>query len=264
MHTNTQWFAFLLIMLLIAGCSSSGGGGGGGTTDPVPAFTTEAYISAESATIKTDGYYTEGSFQSGNNCEGTGQIVRISSITSRKGSYALEFIADEGAGITRIKDRTELYLIRDIPLGAEKCSAFSFKLAGDFPPIDNWFLLHQWHQSSPESPPIAVEIKPGTDSVLRVVIRYGANVNSLTKLNFDHPIVKGEWIDIVTQWKVDLSNGIMKLWLNGELKVNYAGPIGYSNVSDNLINEKFGVYRYTQYFRHQIFYDEIRIGNRVN
>lgn len=143
-----------------------------------------------------------------------------------------------------------------------------------------WFVIHQWHQSSPESPPIAFKLLPNYHSRLGVVIRRGVNKASSTYQYLTRQdttsadkfidLPRDKWIDFVVRWKFDPTgtNGELKIYKHdvgtsfSTLIFDYTGQIGFSGASSTVIQEKFGIYRKAGYIgNHQIFYDQLKIGD---
>lgn len=95
-------------------------------------------------------------------------------------------------------------------------------------------IFSQWHDKSPScstSPPLAFEMKNGR---YRVVIRYSLT-NYCSSPNFVvqyfdlGPIGYDQWNDWVVYYNPQYnSSGVVKVWLNGKLVVNYSGPCFYN------------------------------------
>lgn len=189
-------------------------------------------------------------------------------------------------------DRFESHLVRRGSLSRHNDTAFYSGFSVYIPDtsetiesdiLNQWFTFHQWHQSAPEGPPIALMLVPGYSSRLGLCIRYGVN-----KAGGEHPtyvfrkddsttqyvdLPTNKWIDFIVRWKLGINGG-------GEVDVyrhdidapssthlyTYRGPIGYTNVNnENGINEKFGIYRKASYTRsHVILYDQLRVGRTYN
>ncbi|WP_018629584.1 heparin lyase I family protein [Niabella aurantiaca] len=189
-------------------------------------------------------------------------------------------------------DRLESHLVRGGNLARHSDTAFYSGFSVYIPStsetiepniLNQWFTFHQWHQSAPEGPPIALMLMPGYSSRLGLCIRYGVN-----KAGGEHPtyvfrqddtttqyidLPTNKWIDFIVRWKFGINGG-------GEVDVyrhdidapssthlyTYRGPIGYTNVNnENGINEKFGIYRKASYTRsHVILYDQLRVGRTYN
>lgn len=162
-----------------------------------------------------------------------------------------------------VKDRVESILAMDVPIEGTRYSAFDVRFPKDLASVaeDGWFLFHQWHQSSPESPPLALELKPGTNNVLMVSHRYTAEDGRQRRRLRYHPLPLGQWVRFVVKWRFDPEGeGEAVVWLDGAEVSSYHGRLGFSHVTDRLIDEKFGVYRSGALAPAELLYDNIRLG----
>ncbi len=132
-----------------------------------------------------------------------------------------------------------------------KCyvSEFSLQLHPKFTIVDKvrpdggpaWCVLKQWHQSSPESPPMSLEVVTGTSNVIRFGILYGDyKINTRSAKSKEMKVKLGHWYNFRVEWKVspndelgycrvyvsDVRKG--KEFLKKDLWFNYNGPIGYT------------------------------------
>lgn len=124
---------------------------------------------------------------------------------------------------------------------------------------DDWFVFHQWHQSSPESPPLALELKPGTNNVLMISVRWAEEGGKQHRKLAYHELPLGKWTDFVVKWHFG-PEGEAGVWMNGEPIFTYTGPIGYPHVADKLIDEKFGLYRKGMPAPAAVEYQRVRTG----
>ncbi len=235
--------------------------------------------------------------------EGTGLDIVLNSTLHREGTHSFQFTAAASTPTSPgKKERSELALVNDIDFTTTKFSGFSFRLSGSrFGPVANdsgdFLIIHQWHQNAnkddpndpnnlpgraKESPPISLRIKPdaaGTGNQLKVNFRQGVRAADHTQFELpatEISIPKGQWIDVITKWRVNPSTttgtattGIFRMFLRippatgYTTVVDYTGPIGYTGLTDKLINERFGIYssRQAQGVEHQLHYDEIRSGD---
>jgi len=173
-------------------------------------------------------------------------------------------------------------------------SEFSIKLHPNFTPIDlvrldggvAWCCLHQWHQSSPESPPISLLIKNGTNNIIYTNILSGTYKTGSNNKSFNTPektIVLGKWYHFRYEWLIDpgTTNSYCTIWISdtrigdqltdADLWYNYRGPIGYTLVGkpasemDPLsrnIREQQGIYQNTYIDPkafHALVYDNVKI-----
>lgn len=207
---------------------------------------------------------------------------------SRKGPYALIYELPKRDSITYEQevDRMETSVANEnmsVEAATESAhySAFSIYLPSGYDLVNDWLVVHQWHQSTPESPPIAFLMAPGYFARLNVSILYGGNKSSttqvhLTRLNdtcncedkyIDLP--RDKWIDFVVRWKFDPygTTGETIVWMK-ELDAptpkkifEYHGKIGFTNVISPSINEKIGIYRKGDYLSaYKVIYDEFKRG----
>ena len=189
------------------------------------------------------------------------------------------------------KDRLESHLLVDgnIPHYSDTAhyTGFSIYIPSGKDVIESgqWFLIHQWHQTFQhnESPPIAFELLPNYYARLGVIVRkgvdkYDCTYEYLTREDdssgdkfIDLP--RNKWIDFVVRWKFDISGntGELKVYkheidaTNSTLIFDYAGQIGYSNVTSPGINEKYGIYRKAGYTgNHKVIYDQLKLGHTFN
>lgn len=213
------------------------------------------------------------------------------SYAGRSGGYGLDFTLPPrvpDVPYPDTKDRMETILWDNASLelvsSVAHYSGFSIRIPSGRGLVSSWFLIHQWHQSSPESPPIAMEFLPGYYARLALSIRYGANKNSETQFYLPRAdnssgdqfidLPRNKWIDFVVRWKFDVSgtNGCAIVyrhdedWTNAVQIFNYMGRIGFTNVvDDGCIDEKFGLYRNgDSNSTHTIYYDQLRVGSSYN
>lgn len=172
-------------------------------------------------------------------------------------------------------------------------SEFSLKLHPNFTPImekrtdggSAWCCLHQWHQSSPESPPISLNIKKGTNNVLFTNFLYGIRRGSKIKFvqSSEKTVQLGKWYHFRYEWHVEpgTDKSYCKIWMSDEHKgdelnnkdlwYSYVGPIGYTlegkpenemePLSRNL-REQLGIYQNTHpnpNSFHAVIYDNVKI-----
>jgi hypothetical protein len=210
-----------------------------------------------------------------------------SSIAARRGSHGLDFTLPArlpDVPYADSKDRLETILWDDAPLSKVSSiahySGFSIMIPSTSGVVHDWFLIHQWHQSSPESPPISLQLLPGYNSRLGLRIRYGANKGNETYFYLPRAddesgdefidLPTDKWVDFIVRWKFDVSGTDGEVivfrhdvdWPSSVQIFNYSGQIGYTNVVDgNTIDEKFGLYRNgDEVSSHTIYYDQLRVG----
>lgn len=207
---------------------------------------------------------------------------------SRKGPYALVYEVPKRDSIFYKEgvDRMESNVANVNMTMAEATSfshysAFSIYLPSGYGVVNDWLLLHQWHQSTPESPPIAFSMAPGYFSRLTVRILYGENKQNTSFIDLVRAddtcncqdkfidLPRDKWIDFVVKWKFDPygNNGEVIVWkreidATAATKIfEYHGKIGFTNVTNPSINEKIGIYRAPDYTSaYKVIYDEFKRG----
>jgi hypothetical protein len=213
------------------------------------------------------------------------------SYAARRGGYGLDFTLPPripGVPYADSKDRMETMLRDNASLESVSSvahySGFSIKIPSSSGLVSDWFLIHQWHQSSPESPPISLQLLPGYRARLGVQVRHGANKSKETYFYLPRSddssgdtfidLPQNKWIDFIVRWKFDVNstNGCVVVyrhdedWTNAVQIFNYMGRIGFTNVvDDGCIDEKFGLYRNgDSNSTHTIYYDQLRVGSSYN
>lgn len=203
---------------------------------------------------------------------GRGQALRKTKI-SRDGTFGLEYTLppfDQNSGDT--KDRIETAILSDQPIDDTIFeSKFSFQIPSDSDIVRGWFLIHQWHQSSPESPPISINLAQGHRARVEILVRHGerkkgSRIVRLKRLDtsasyFDVPLDK--WSDWKVYWRLsprDPSKGLVAVFMNEQLLFSYSGVTGYSQVEDQSVTERFGIYREKDSEgTHRIYYDSLTV-----
>lgn len=190
------------------------------------------------------------------------------------------------------KARIEHYLFVG-DFGKTYVSEFSIKLHPDFTAIDfirfdggsAWCCLHQWHQSSPESPPISLNIKRGTNNILVTEFHYGTRRGDKirTAESSEKTVELGTWYHFRYEWRIEpgTDNSYCKIWMSdkrmsdkfidADLWCDYKGQIGYTlegkpqsemePLSRN-IREQQGIYQNTYIDPkafHAVIYDNVKI-----
>jgi hypothetical protein len=183
--------------------------------------------------------------------------VWLSSKHHRKGYQSIGFRLDPGMS------RRET-IVADIPNNTTKFVKFSVFFPSHYPIPTDWSLFAQWWQGAPASPAIAFELDPNSsDFKIRIVSRDGTVNNVKTRTHYNEKINKNQWIDFVVQFHVDDtggSNGLLRVWKNGILIVNYSGKLGYTDLNDKT-SFRFGLYRSPSIQNTaEAFYDEIKLG----
>ena len=99
------------------------------------------------------------------------------------------------------------------------------------PNTSEWLLIGQFHAADGfSSPPFAVEL---IGEQLAIKLRYkvpGEQVYQWYEFVDDEPIVRGKYYDFRAEFDVEpeaRNSGSVKVWLDGELIVDYSGYLGY-------------------------------------
>lgn len=191
----------------------------------------------------------------------------FSSETGRGIRYAL------GPQVTLGKARSEHYLHVG-ELNQTYCSEFSMMLDPNMTIAEktrkhdggpNWVVLRQWHQSVPESPPIAPGLVGGANNVIVTSIRFGDRKGAESgRLRGRKTLKPGKWYHFRYLWRIapGAENGRLKVWLSDarwggsltetDVLFDYHGPIGYTlngkpeskiNSHSRSIREQQGIYQ---------------------
>jgi len=178
-----------------------------------------------------------------------------------------------GPQATASKARSEHYLHVG-KLNHTYCSEFSMMLDLNMTIAEktrrhdggpNWVILRQWHQSAPESPPIALTLEGGTNNVIVTSIRYGDRKGAESRRFRGRKALElGKWYHFRYQWRIapGSDHGRLKVWFSDErwgddleetdVLFDYHGPIGYTlsgkpeseiNSHSNSIREQQGIYQ---------------------
>lgn len=205
-------------------------------------------------------------------------------------SYALRFsLPARSASITydqAEKDRLESHILQGVPisnfLNTVHYSGFSIMIPSGKGNAPDWCVIHQMWQSSPESPPISLNLLPGYPARLALSCLWGkdkAHSHGGFQTRVDNTsgdafidLPRNKWIDFIVRWKLDTAatglTGVCAVYRHdidatgSTLIWNYSGHLGYSQVDNSHgINEKFGIYRKADSVNAlEIVYDQIRVG----
>lgn len=227
--------------------------------------------------------------------EGESQIAteKISVVPSNllNGANALQYTLGPQKA-TDHKARVEHYLFVG-NLKQSYVSEFSMMLHPDFTPIDltridggtAWCCIRQWHQSSPESPPMGLCVKNGSNNILITEFHYGTRKKGIIRSfnSTEKTVQLGKWYHFRYEWHIDpgTDNSYCKIWMSDkrmgdeltdeDIWCDYKGQIGYTlegkpesemeDLSRN-IREQQGLYQNTYIDPksfHAVVYDNVRI-----
>ncbi|MGZ9818818.1 heparin lyase I family protein [Peribacillus simplex] len=222
-----------------------------------PEFIIDQTLNFEDATVNKDSIFTNGQIYS---IHSSTNSVWLETKLSRKGSNSLAFQLHPG------ESRKELKVL-DIPNNTVKYIAFSVYFPLNYKVPTDWNLIAQWWQGSPASPPIAFEINSNSNEFqLRILTRDGTSQNFNLVSHYIENIEKDEWIDFIIKLRVNDNNdtnGLLKVWKNKNLIVDYSGRLGYSDLNDNT-NFRIGLYRSPKINTTvEAYYDEVLIGDHL-
>lgn len=150
------------------------------------------------------------------------QAVRRSSVQAvrtpvREGRYAARVEVRQGDDpIDSVGNRSELSLNSDEAEGVERWYSWSTMVAPDFPAIDNWQVLTQWHAEAQGPPPVGLYMQ--ADRMFLQVNRHAAPDEPLsTEFPWTGPLLPGRWRDIVLRirWSGDDAVGLIQMWVDG-------------------------------------------------
>ncbi|MCK1991632.1 hypothetical protein GW626_14895 [Peribacillus muralis] len=186
--------------------------------------------------------------------------VWIETKLSRKGRNSMAFQLQPGESRKETK-------VLNIPNNTIKYVAFSVYFPSDYQIPTDWNLFAQWWQGSLASPPVAFQIDPNsTDFRISIVTRDGTSKKFNRICHYNESINRDEWIDFIIKLRVDDNNGssgLLKVWKNNQLIVNYSGALGYSDLNVNT-NFRFGLYRSpNNTSKVEAYYDEILVGEEL-
>lgn len=162
----------------------------------------------------------------------------------RGGDYIL---GDKSGG----SERSESYDSNHFEVGKTYQAAFKFMIEPGATNSASWLLLSQIaSQFDPgeaaHSPPFAMEL---AGDKLRIVTRdssaalsTAADVRYVRQYDDSQPMNRGRWYDIKVQFAFGpFGNGMLKVWRDDKLLVNFAGAFGFNDVVGPYFKQ--GVYR---------------------
>lgn len=220
-------------------------------------FDIEQTLNFEDGILYTNSVFSNGQLY---NIHSSSNNVWIEPKLSRKGNNSMAFQLHPG------ESRKET-IVTDIPNNSIKYIAFSVYFPSNYKIPNDWNLFAQWWQGSPASPPVAFQIEPNIDDFrLNIITRNGTSKNFNRVSNYSGLIEKDEWVDFIIKLRVDDKkgdNGLLKVWKNNKLIVDYKGKLGYTDLNDKT-SFRFGLYRsHKNSSTIEAYYDEIFIGDEL-
>jgi hypothetical protein len=136
------------------------------------------------------------------------------------------------------KVRAEVFE-KPVPMGTEWWYGWSTMIDPAWKDQNNtWYIVQQFHQGGKGSPPIYQRYAGGKLSIRCLAVICGDRNKVLWQAN----VGKDQWQDFVYQirWS-SKSDGVIRIWRNGTLIVDYKGKTAYDGRSAPYF--KFGIYR---------------------
>lgn len=226
----------------------------------------------------------ESSFDSGDISEAEWVIdkekqcdIQVAHDFGRNGQASARFEAGPGARCEILPWFYSNFVTKQLrePYGEDRWYAFSVFLEEEW--VSNHCSGHnrcneviaQWHSSkdvfmnepSGRGPPLALRI---LGDVWRIT--YGWDTDFLSKEGgkaiyplWISTIQPGQWTDWVfrVRWTRGSEDGLVQVWLNGEMVVDHTGSVGYNDIRGNYL--KLGSYHPRT--KRLLYIDEIRIGD---
>ena len=123
----------------------------------------------------------------------------------------------------------------------------------------DWLALGQFHSDdSSSSPPVSLEM---IGDRMAFNLRYSGKTSSTYLYKDSAPIERDRYYSIKMEVNFENnSGGFLKIWRDGELLVNYTGPVGYGNE----IYWKMGIYRYESSETLAVTYRNFDISTRAD
>ena len=121
------------------------------------------------------------------------------------------------------------------------------------------------------TPPLSAQIM-GDSVYISLQTGTTPSTNGVQQLLGSFPLAKGAWLDWVIQVNFSYTNGLVRVWQNGNILVNYNGPTLYPSTGQT--NEmgpyfKAGIYKWawgtsaTQASSRTLFIDNVKIGSAM-
>lgn len=188
----------------------------------------------------------------------TREDIWIDSNISKSGRNSIGF------KLNPLESRVELK-VGDMKNNQTKFVKFSIFVPSDYEPPTDWNLFAQWWQGAPASPPVAFEFVPNVKPLqFKILTREGNSEKNNIITHYTNTIKTNSWTDFIIKLKIDNSEekaGILKVWQNNNVIVDYQGKIGYSDLY-KYTNFRFGVYRSERNDSLvKLYFDEVKMGS---
>lgn len=165
------------------------------------------------------------------------------------------------------ESRVELK-VGDMDNNGIKYIGFSIFVPSDFEPPTHWNLFAQWWQGAPSSPPVAFEFVPNIKPLkFKILSRDGTSETFTIRTHYKNTIRTNAWTDFIVKMSIDDKggeSGILTVWQNGEIIVDYQGRLGYTDLYSHT-NFRFGIYRSSANNSiAKAHFDEVKMGSSYN
>ncbi|WP_422123940.1 cell wall-binding repeat-containing protein [Planococcus sp. X10-3] len=169
-----------------------------------------------------------------------------------------------GFKLAPAESRVELKL-GDMKNNQIKYIGFSMYVPSDFQPPTHWNLFAQWWQGAPASPPVAFEFASNVEPLgILIISRDGTSIEFNKRTHYTRAIQTNAWTDFIVKMRIDDTggeNGILTVWRNGEIIVDYQGRLGYTDLYTHT-NFRFGLYRAgANDSLINVYFDEVKMGS---
>lgn len=165
--------------------------------------------------------------------------ARVVDAPRRQGRYAARFEVRQGDDpIDSTGDRSEVSQDTEEDEGQDRWYAFDIMVPPDFPALDTWQVVAQWHSSEDGSPPVGFYVD-GDELVLQVNRHAAAGEPLETVFPWRGPLKRGRWREIVmnVRWSGSDEDGLIRLWVDGvpvlpgtRVRTLYPGFPNYSKI----------------------------------
>jgi hypothetical protein len=201
--------------------------------------------------------------------QGSGASITVTDERARAGTHSLRSTITTPDRRSEINDQ-----YKRPPLGEDVWYGWSVLFPEGHPRdgrYDMFTQFHDYHKTQPEwskvnRSPTAFMLR---EAGMSVDLKFQSAPNTIDYKSFalGQPVI-GEWMDFVMQvnWTHDPQKGFLKLWINGELKIDYKGPTFMDYATKTGPYFKAGNYKgagnWPGTSPRIIYIDEIRIGDK--
>lgn len=206
--------------------------------------------------------------------------VKVVTNNVRAGEYAIRFELRPGEKSWRDTGKShhcELSEYRKFRarMGQDFWYGFSMYIPQNFPSNwiskTEWLILGQWHGKSDfgeisRSPPLAQYYSPAED-IISIRVRYFRRRLQIKEFKYwsgdeilSLRLKRDVWHDFIyhVKWSYE-SDGFVEIWIDGDKKCSYEGPVGYNDAEGPYF--KYGIYAGGLPETYVVYFDEYRRGN---